>query len=236
MTRLCTRRTVGTTPIGGTEPAGANRLAVDRCLRLPVAPLVPPRPQDGAAVRAQTVRDSPIREAPLRCGPCVVPWSASRSPRVEPPSNEAYAAFHPAPNDHRPARRFRSSRCLGAAAAHRQPGIGRHVERTSRPYHHHVQAGDRRQEAAGCGGDGRAQGQAGLCAGLRRAQRRGLDADGARHDVPHLLDDQADGVDGADDAGRGRQGAADRPGVEVPAVVQEPDGQRRPASTRCSAP
>ena len=59
---------------------------------------------------------------------------------------------------------------------------------------------------------------------LRPARRRGGPADRARHDLPHLLDDQADHVGGGADAVGGGRLRAEGPGVAVRPVVRRHPG------------
>ena len=56
----------------------------------------------------------------------------------------------------------------------------------------------------------------------RAARRRGRPAGRARHDLAHLLDDQADHLGRGDDALRGGRALALRPGGEVHPVVRRP--------------
>ena len=64
---------------------------------------------------------------------------------------------------------------------------------------------------------------------VRLPGQGGRNADGPGHDLPHLLDDQAGRVDGADAAARGRSIPARTPGRPVPPGVRrhQGDGRRR---------
>ena len=57
---------------------------------------------------------------------------------------------------------------------------------------------------------------------------QGAQADAEGRDLPPLLDDQAAGVGGGDDAGGRGQDPADRSGLEVPARDEADAGERRP--------
>ncbi len=70
--------------------------------------------------------------------------------------------------------------------------------------------------------------------GWRVQGRQPADAEG--HDLHADVDDQADRVDGADDALGRRQVHARRPDLEVAAVVREPDGARERATGEAGAP
>ena len=70
--------------------------------------------------------------------------------------------------------------------------------------------------------------------GLARQGRQPADAEG--HDLHADVDDQADRVHGLDDAVGRRQVHARRPDLEVPALVQEPDGARERATGEAGAP
>ena len=92
--------------------------------------------------------------------------------------------------------------------------------------HDGAEPGDRRRQDCRHGCARRPQGQAHLCRRCRLPGQGRKQADGARFHLPHLFDDQADRLGRRHAAGRGRQDRAHRPGLEIPARVQGPAGQR----------
>src|SRR6266568_4272718 len=117
-----------------------------------------------------------------------------------------------------------------AAAARGKAGTGRHVFAEAGEDRPGAEEGGRRRILPRGGGDGGEEGEARLPGRGRHADRVG--EDDARGDLPHLLDDQAAGVGGGDDAGRGRHDPAHRPGEQVPAGLRQAAGQRRDKERR----
>ena len=70
----------------------------------------------------------------------------------------------------------------------------------------------------------RSKGQARLREALQASVIPRAPTDAARRDFPHLLDDQADGLGGRDDPGRGRRAPAHGSGLQVAPGVQGREG------------
>ena len=122
-----------------------------------------------------------------------------------------------------------------AAACDRAGRTGRHVEAEARSHSGSVQEGGGREPPARLRDHRRAQGQdrARERDRLPGQGRQQADVDGLG--VPHLLDDQAAGLGRRHDPGRGRQGPAHRPGVEVHPRLQGTACQRREGRRRVRA-
>ena len=115
---------------------------------------------------------------------------------------------------------------MGARPARGRSRDGRHVGAAARPDQHSAQTRDRSGQPGRCGRHGRPQGQPSVCGRDRLTGQPSGQADAEGRDLPHLLDDQAAGVAGGDDAGRGRQDPAHRSGLEVPPRVEADAGER----------
>ncbi len=80
----------------------------------------------------------------------------------------------------------------------------------------------RQRQAAGPAGRRHAPRRGGLRRDLRQGRRRAQQAGAARHDLPHLLHDQAAHLDGDQDALRRRPLPARRPDLEVHSRLRQP--------------
>ena len=136
-----------------------------------------------------------------------------------------HARFRPAARS--PRRRRRRRRSAERAARKR-----RHVDAAARPPEER-DAGARRQQPARRRRDDGREGRQGRGVRRRRQARPGERRAAAEGlDLPHLLDVEADHRRRDDDAVRGRQVAAQRPGVEAHSRVREPQGRESESADR----
>ncbi|TMH85117.1 MAG: beta-lactamase family protein [Betaproteobacteria bacterium] len=111
-----------------------------------------------------------------------------------------------------------------AAPAGREAGAGGNVGTETGEDRGSAEEGSRRRQFPRRGGDGGEEGQTRLPGCGRDADRVGQDDPGG--DLPHLFDDQAAGIGGGDDAGRGRRDPAHRSGEQVPAGFRQAASER----------